>query len=80
MQSKVHVPTSYLFAAELPHVEVVRTARRRSTCGAIAEGRKMVKNKKPVRALLIIDVQNDFISGNLRVPDGKGVVPVFNRS
>ena len=39
----------------------------------------MVKNKKPVRALLIIDVQNDFISGNLRVPDGKGVVPVFNQ-
>jgi len=33
----------------------------------------------PVRCLLIIDVQNDFISGSLAVNDAEAVVPVINR-
>jgi nicotinamidase/pyrazinamidase len=33
---------------------------------------------EPVCALVIIDVQNDFIDGTLRVPDAAAIVPVVN--
>ena len=47
--------------------------------------RELSRPPKPVRALLIIDVQNDFISGTLALKacpagdDGARVVPVINR-
>ena len=47
--------------------------------------RELSRPAKPVRALLIIDVQNDFISGTLSLKscpagaDGARVVPVSNR-
>lgn len=39
---------------------------------------------KPVRlrredALVVVDVQNDFVTGTLRVPDAAAIVPVLNR-
>ncbi|MEQ9116482.1 MAG: bifunctional nicotinamidase/pyrazinamidase [Rickettsiales bacterium] len=30
------------------------------------------------KALLIIDIQNDFISGSLAIPDGEQIVPIIN--
>ncbi len=34
----------------------------------------------PLKALLIVDVQNDFFPGGaLRVPDGKPIIPLINR-
>lgn len=30
------------------------------------------------QALLVIDVQNDFISGTLAVPTSEGIVPIIN--
>jgi len=36
-------------------------------------------NKGKKTALLVIDVQNDFISGSLPVPKAEGVVSVINR-
>ena len=30
-------------------------------------------------ALIVVDVQNDFVTGSLAVPDGAAVVPVINR-
>ncbi|MCD6049954.1 MAG: nicotinamidase, partial [Verrucomicrobia bacterium] len=37
-------------------------------------------NKKKVKALVVVDVQNDFIPGGaLAVPKGDEVVPVINK-
>mmetsp|Transcript_41463 Transcript_41463/g.66631 ORF Transcript_41463/g.66631 Transcript_41463/m.66631 type:complete len:1976 (+) Transcript_41463:29-5956(+) len=34
---------------------------------------------RPVRALIIVDIQNDFIDGRLAVPNGKDIIPVVNK-
>jgi nicotinamidase/pyrazinamidase len=40
----------------------------------------MIKAPKPGDALLLVDVQNDFLPGGaLAVPDGDAVIPVLNR-
>jgi nicotinamidase/pyrazinamidase len=38
-----------------------------------------VKPHPITHALIVVDVQNDFVTGSLAVPDGAAVVPVVNR-
>ena len=41
---------------------------------------KRTKRPKPtVRALMLIDIQNDFIDGSFPVPDAASIIPVLNR-
>jgi nicotinamidase/pyrazinamidase len=50
-----------------------------STAGARTHNSPKPKDARAIRALIVIDVQNDFIDGGLAVPNALDVIPVINR-
>ncbi|CAF1140894.1 unnamed protein product [Didymodactylos carnosus] len=53
-------------------------AKSTLTCGTLSNNENKCSKSKKVNALIIVDVQNDFITGSLALKNGEEVVPVIN--
>lgn len=65
--------STYAFLASKQD-EAVRCSRTRTKKSRMAK-----KSKKPIRALLVIDLQNDFVSGALAVKDAAEIIPLVDQ-
>src|SRR5690606_665233 len=67
--------------ASIGRGESVTCGREACRCGTIPVG-ELAMSRETLQhgdALLIVDMQNDFVSGSLAVPDGAEVVEPLNR-